>query len=262
MGSFTKLDNELKQAVFHKAKEISPSENMFAEINDKIGSINKEEYNMKLNIAKKSRGLLIACAVLALTTGACFAATKIVGYSGCLDSKFETFPTESQMKKEVGFVPKYVDKFENGYAFKEAFVGEYEGKDTEDNTVVMLKSAEFTYLKDDAQVYLNTEEKPKGVEFENDLKDGEQITVSGGQLVYYCDYLNKMKPGDYVMTEQDKIDEANGTYIFSFGENLDCVKHIQILGWEENSISYTLECYDDSLSKDDMLKMVEEIIKK
>lgn len=262
MRSFTKFDTELKQAVSHKAMEISPSENMFAEINDKIGSINKEEYNMKLNIAKTSKGLLIACAVLALTTGACFAATKIVNYTGCLDSKFETCPTEKQMEKEVGFVPKYVDKFENGYAFEEAFVGEYEGKDSEDNTAVMLKSADFTYLKGDAQVYLYAMEKPKGVKLDNLLKDGEQITVSGSQLVYYTDYLNKMKPGDYVMTEQDKIDEANGAYIFSFGENLDCVKHIQIIGWEENSISYTLECYDDSLSKDELVKMVEELVKK
>lgn len=262
MRSFTKFDNELKQAVSQKAMEISPSENMFAEINKKIGSINKEEYNMKLNIAKKSRGLLIACVLLVLTTGACFAATKIVGYSGCLDSKFETFPTERQMKKEVGFVPKYIDKFENGYAFKEAFVGEYEGKDTGNNTIVMLKSAEFTYLKDDAEVYLYTEEKPKGVEFDNGLKDGEEITVSGGQLVYYYDCLNKLKPANYVMTEQDKLDEANGTYVFSFGEDNDCIKHIQMIGWEENSISYSLECYDDKLSKDDMLKMVEEIIKK
>lgn len=262
MRSFTKFDNELKQAVSQKAMEISPSENMFAEINKKIGSINKEEYNMKLNIAKKSRGLLIACALLVLTTGACFAATKIVDYTGCLDSKFETYPTEKQMKKEAGFVPKYVDKFKNGYAFEEAFVGEYEGKDSGNNTAVMVKSADFTYLKGDANVYLYAMEKPKGVEFDNLLKDGEQITVSGGQLVYYYDYLNKMKPGDYVMTEQDKTDEANGTYIFSFGENYDCVRHIQILGWEENSISYSLECYDDKLSKDELLKMVQEIMKK
>ena len=126
----------------------------------------------------------------------------------------------------------------------------------------MLKSAEFTYLKDDAEVYLYSEEKPKGIEFDNGLKDGEEITVSGGQKVYYYDYLNKFKPGDYVMTEQDKLDEANGTYVFSFGEDLDLIKHIQMIGWEEDSIRYSLGCYDDKLSKDELLKMIEEIIKK
>ncbi|MGE4214642.1 MAG: hypothetical protein AB7E42_07705 [Anaerotignaceae bacterium] len=262
MRSFTNFDKELKQAVSQKAMEINPSENMFAGINEKILCENKEDYNMKLGIGKKSRGILIACMLLVLTTGACFAATKIVNYTGCLDSKFESFPTERQMKKEVGFVPKYIEKFENGYTFKEAFVGEYEGKDTENNTVVMLKSAEFTYLKDDAEVYLYAEEKPKGIEFDNGLKDSEEITVSGGQTVYYYDYLNKFKPGDYVMTEQDKLDEANGTYVFSFGEDLDLIKHIQMIGWEEDSIIYSLECYDDKLSKDELLKMIEEIIKK
>lgn len=33
-----------------------------------------------------------------------------------------------------------------------------------------------------------------------------------------------------------------------------------MLGWEEDGISYSLECYDDKLTKDELLQMVTEII--
>nr|WP_315023700.1 hypothetical protein [uncultured Aminipila sp.] len=164
------------------------------------------------------------------------------------------------MEKVAGFVPKYIKEFKNGYKFKVGFVGEYEGKNVDKNTTVMLKSADFTYLKGEAELYLYIMEKPEGVEFDNGLEEGEKIAVSGENNVYYYDYLNKLKPADYVMTEQDKIDEANGTYVFSFGEDYDCIKHIQMLGWEEDGISYSLECYDDKLTKEELLQMVEEII--
>lgn len=52
-------------------------------------------------------------------------------------------------------------------------------------------------------------EKPNNsVEFP--ALEGEKITLADGQAVFYYDYLNKLKPADYVMTEQDKIDEAYG----------------------------------------------------
>ena len=98
-------------------------------------------------------------------------------------------------EKATGFSPKYVEEFKNGYQFKIAFVGELEGNDAQKNSVTMIKTVDFTYQKEDAE-----------------------ITTLRGQIVYYYDYLNKLKPVDYVMTEQDKIDEANGTYVFSFGE--------------------------------------------
>lgn len=255
----TRFDSELKQAVSQKAKEISPSNDMFTKINEKIESENKGRYDMRFGKAKRTRGILVACMLLVLTTVACFAATKIVDYSGSLDNKFETYPSERQMEKVAGFVPKTIEEFNNGYKFEVGFAGTYEGKDIEKNTAVMLKSADFTYLKGDAELYLYIMEKPEGVEFDNGLEAGESLAISGKDVNYY-DYLNKLKPSDYVMTEQDKIDEANGTYIFSFGEDCDEIKHIQMLGWEEDGISYSLECYDDKLTKDELLQMVTEII--
>jgi len=260
MQSFTKFDKDLKQAVSQTARGINPSEDMFADINKRIQSGNEGVYYMRNGRTKKTRGLLAACVLLVLTTVTCFAAIRIVDYTGSLENKFESYPSERQMEKVAGFVPKYIDEFENGYKFKEAFVGEYEGKDAAKNTLVMLKSADFTYLKSDAEVYLYMMEKPEGVEFDNGLDKGQEITVAGDQNVYYYDYLNKLKPADYVMTEQDKMDEANGTYVFSFGENYDCINHIQMLGWEEDGISYSLECYDDKLTQDELIKMVKEII--
>ena len=258
MRSFTKFDRQIEQAILQKAEKISPSENMFEEINKNINIRSKEGYYMRN--PKRIRGIMIACILIAVTTVTCFAASQIVSITGYAENNFESYPSHKQMKKVAGFLPKYEEEFENGYRFKEAFVGELEGKNAGEGPTTMIKCADFTYTTGDAKLYLYTMEEPKNsVKFP--VLQGDKVTLTDEQTVFYYDYLNKLKPVDYVMTKQDKIDEANGTYVFSFGEDYDCIKHIQMVDWQEDGIRYSLNCLDDKLTKDELLKMVEEIIK-
>ncbi|WP_283409984.1 hypothetical protein [Anoxynatronum buryatiense] len=214
--------------------------------------------------AKRTKKILVAFILAVLTTATCFAASQIISITsvpGYAFNKFESYPSDKQMQKAAEFLPKYVEQFENGYAFEEAFVGKLEGKDEGKNQVAMIKSAEFTYMKGDSELYLYVMEKPQN-STEFPPLEGEEIALTDAQTVFYDDYLNKFKPGDYVMTEQDKIDEANGTYVFSFGEDFDFIKHIQMIEWEEDGIRYSLNCLDEKLTKEALLEMAEEIIKK
>ncbi|MFV0516097.1 MAG: hypothetical protein ACK5MV_01710 [Aminipila sp.] len=259
MQSFTKFDEKIRLAVSQEANKVNANEGLLKKINGEIEL--KEKGNRYMNNRKRTRGLLVACALLVLTTITCFAATRIVNYSGHLEDRFEEYPSERQMERVAGFLPKYVESFKNGYKFEIVFVGEYDGESKEGDKNTKLKSAEFTYVKDKDSVYLYTMQMPEGTAFEGQLK-GEQIFVNKDLSIIYYDYYNKMKPADYEMTHQDKEDEASGKYVFSFGEDYDTVKHIQTLGWEQEGITYSLECYDEKLTKDELVEMAKQIINK
>lgn len=259
MRSFTNFDERIKEALTQKVDDISPSENMLHNIQKQIID-QKGDNSMKMKSSKHSRGIMVACAILVLTTATCFAASKISSLSGSVDKKLDTFPSAKQMQATAGFTPKYVEEFSNGYKFEVVFAGTLDGNDADENKVTEIKTAEFNYEKDGDELYVETMLKPKNA-FIPDM-EGEVITLSNGQNVFYHDWTQKFKPADYVMTEQDKIDQANGTYEFSFGEDLDFMQHCQVVQWEENDIRYSVFCYDDKLTKEDMVKISEEVTNK
>ncbi|WP_312070298.1 hypothetical protein, partial [Anaerotignum propionicum] len=78
MKSPENFEDKLRKAIYAEADKICPSEDMFLQINRKIKNKNMEEKNMKLFSIKKTRGILVACMLLAFTSITCFAAAKIV----------------------------------------------------------------------------------------------------------------------------------------------------------------------------------------
>ncbi|KXL53550.1 hypothetical protein CLNEO_07760 [Anaerotignum neopropionicum] len=259
MRSFTNFDEKIKKALTQEVDDISPSDHMLSNIQKQITD-RKEDNNMKIKSVKHSKGIMVACAILVLTTATCFAASKIASISGSIDKKLDTFPTTKQMETTAGFTPKYVEEFSNGYKFEVVFAGTLDANDADENKVSEIKTADFTYEKDGAEFYIEAMQKPKNASIPD--MEGELVTLTNGQNVYYHDWMHKFKPADYVMTEQDKIDQANGTYEFAFGEDLDFIQHCQVVEWEENNIRYSVFCYDDNLTKADMVKISEEVINK
>lgn len=257
MQSFTEFDHQLKKSIEQKVESITPSEDMFANIQNQI-KLRKGDNDMTIKSQKRTRGIMIACAILVVTSATCFAASKIASVSGGLDKQFDTIPTESQMEKELGFTPKCVDEFTNGYKFDVVYAGTLSGNDDDKNKVVEIDTANFVYLKDGNELSIEAMELPQNSSVPE--MEGEQITLANGQIAFYDEWTHKFKPADYVMTEQDKLDEANGTYVFSFGEDFDFTQHSQVISWEENNIRYSIYCYDDKLSKTELIKMSEEIV--
>lgn len=257
MQSFSEFDREIKKSISQKVNDITPSEDMFSKIQTKIAD-RKEDYNMNTKSRKHTKGIMIACAILVFTSATCFAASKIASISGGTDKRFETFPSQTQIEKAVGFTPKYIEEFTNGYEFEVGFTGTLSGSDDEQNKIAEMKTVGFTYIKEDGELDLDAMQMPQNASYPD--MEGEEIVLSNGQTIFYHDWMHKFKPADYVMTEQDKIDQANGTYEFSFGESDDVIRHCQIIEWEENDIRYSMFNYDNKLTKDDMIKMSEEVI--
>lgn len=263
MQSYTKFDRQLEEAISKKAKSIHSSDDMFQKINEKIDSGYEEVTVMKLNSRKSLKGLLVACCVLAATTATCFAAAKIVSYTGTSTNAFTDFPSQAEVEKSIDCSPKYIENFKNGFSFVGSSIGEYVGADADGNEIAKVKEIEFTYIKNgmDGEVTLGAEKVVDGVDTIADSEeDAEKVVLNDEIQGVYFDYSNKCVPPTYELTEQDKIDEENRTYVFSYGSDSIEVKHIQYVGWKQDGIAYYVGCYDDCVDKDEMVEMAKEIV--
>ncbi|WP_051280274.1 hypothetical protein [Anaerovorax odorimutans] len=262
MKSPKEFENRLRTAIYAEADKICPSEDMFLQINRKIKSKNMGVNYMNIKSIKKTRGILIACLILAFTTMTCFAAVKIVSYtSHSTNNTFTEFPSEKEVKKEAGFVPKYVNEITGGYKFYKGGVGE-EAAETEDGSAAMtVKTANFNYKNGNSTVSLLVED---GIlpESEDGEAAGETIKLTSDIEGKYSSELYKFVPPDYVMTEQDKSDEESGKYIFSYGSEKVEINHMQQISWEEDGMSYSLINSDDKVDKTILTNMANEIINK
>lgn len=258
MESPEKFDDRLKKAIYAKADKICPSDDLFFKIDKKIKSENMEVKNMKLKTMTKTRGILVACVVLAFTTITCFAAANIASYvSHSTNDTFKELPSEKEVKKEAGFVPKYVDEFAAGYEFYRGGVGESSAQTEDGSSVATVKTANFSYKNGDSIVNLMVSD---GVLPADDF--GETIMITSDLEGRYTSEMYKIVPSDYIMTEQDKEDEESGKYIFSLGSDEVEVKQIQQISWEDNGMSYTLMNSDGAVDKDMIINMAAEIVNK
>ncbi len=255
-----KFEEKLKKAMDAEAGKICPSEDLFLQINRKIESENMGVKNMNFKPIKKTRRILVACMLLLVfTTITCFAAAKIVSYtSHSTNDTFAEFPSEKEVKKEAGFLPKYVEEFTAGYKFYRGGVGESTAN-TEDGTEDMtVKTAHFTYKNGDSAVSLLVE---AGI-LPGEKSEGENVKITSDTEGRYSGQMYKFLPADYVMTAQDKADEESGKYVFSYGSQEIEINHMQQISWEDNGMSYTLINSDDTVDKATLVNMAAEIMNK
>lgn len=257
MKSSEKFENKLRKAIYTEADKISPSEDMFLQIKREIKSKELGVNYMSIKVTKRSRGILIACLILAFTTVTCFAAVKIVGYTGhSTNDTFTSFPSENAVRKEAGFVPKYVSELTDEYEFYRGGVGEVTADGEDGSELMTVKTVSFTYKNGDSTVELSVKD---GI-FSDFGEGGETVKFTSEIEGKYYSEMYKFVPGDYIMTEQDKLDEASGKYVFSYGSDKVEVTHMQQISWQENGMCYTLINSDDKVDKTILTDMASEII--
>lgn len=110
---------------------------------------------MKINRSKKIRTVLIACILLILTTATCFAAAKFILYT--------SLPSSKSVSNEIGFNPKYIKEFKNGYVFLEGGINKDWSISDGSNDL------EMRYIKDDCIVNYHAIKSIKGETSLNDF---------------------------------------------------------------------------------------------
>ena len=221
-----------------------------------LDSFEKENVKMKKVSFKKS--IIIAAAVLAVGTVA-FASKGAVNYvMGSTSTKpdYTTIPVTETLNKNVGFSPKIVERFSNGYTFKGGHNGKNKYVDEENGTEEKYKSFMADYEKDGDKVMLSADT------YADSHKDQGNSEVSdyNGIAIAYISYVNKVVPADYQQTEQDMKDEESGKYVFSYGSDRVEISQVQGVEWEQDGIYYNITAIDSPLDKQGLINMAKEVI--
>lgn len=220
---------------------------------------NNEMENKKISkkgsIKKKIMIALVAAMVVGTTV---FAAGKICYITSSSSSKptYTSIPTVEQVKKDLKFNPKLINKFDNGYVFESGHIVNNEGRDENDKAIAKTKSLDFTYKKGNDKLSLFMGNVRLG---ESSEKETVSNTYSGIDL-YYHSAAYKFVPADYKMTEQDKKDKLSGKYVFSYGSDKEKISQIQFLNWMQDGVYYSFLASDSNISKDELVKMAQKVI--
>ena len=255
------FDKELKQMFQNIGDHMEPPEDLYLSVQRKIKS--KEEYNMKNFLrTRKMKGFVIAAAICVVSIS-CYAASKSAGFFSSSSEKLYTPPTVSEMKKSVGFAPKYVESFENGYTFKYASPGETEARDENGETLGMFKDMAFFYKNEsypDSYISLNAHEVTPLTQTDENM--GEAVALDGGFTGNYEADEYRFYPPDQKPTEADLKLEAEGKLYISYGSDKVETVHFQHLQWEHDGIDYMITISNGNFTKEQVVAMANKVIAK
>lgn len=213
----------------------------------------------KMQRIRISKVIALAAAVLALFGISVFAASVIVssrsGHSSNIPDYYSV-PTRQTLRRDIGIQLDVIDTFSNGYRFKSGHIMHNQDTDKDGHILEQYKGLNCIYAHDGDDVYLYVDASVSG----NQLDDVETAEVyKDCELKYYA-YANKIVPGDYVLTEQDKRDKEEGKYVFSYGSDSIELHEAQGLVWECGRLNYSFGVIDNGITKDELIQMAKEVI--
>lgn len=211
-----KSSMNFKEALEKNTENIEVQSDMFQKIMKEI----EGEEQMKLKQLKKTKTLIIACTALVISSATAFAAAKYIQYS--------TPPSTQEVREQIGFSPKYIESFSNGYSYLTG------GVDEDFKLTDGSNDLEIRYEKDNALVHYHAVKAIKG---ETTLADFEKSADPQDTIESLT--LSQKIPAIYLYSEK-----------YSY------------LYWEEDQILYSLGQLDHQLNKDDLVKMANELIEK
>ena len=245
--------NELKNAL----NRIEISEKMQNKILQKVNSAGqgKEEKIMK---PKKKIFITAVAAMLVLGLTAFAASTIISSWHSSSSSipDYKTLPSAEQCIKDIGYKPVLIEKFKNGYAFKNGSIVSNNLKNEDGKSVEKFKSVSFDYEKY-GDVVVFSQDK-----FNADAFDsiGDVISAVNDVNIYYYSYKNKNVPANYQMTDEDKKNEESGELVFSWGSAEVKITDVQFVSFKKDGVLYQLMQIDGKLSASELSDMAEEVI--
>ena len=213
----------------------------------------------KVRRIRASKIAAIAAAIVALLGFTVFASSVLVrsrsGHTSVIPDYYSV-PSRQTLQKDIGIQLNVVDTFSNGYSFKSGNISHNEDYDDGGNVFEEYEGLVCRYENDGNTVYLYVDASIAGNQMD-DLETAE--TYKGCKLKYYS-YTNKLVPGNYELTEQDKKDQRSGKYVFSFGSSEIEIIEVQGLGVEYGGLSYSFVSTDNGTTKEELIQMAKEVI--
>jgi len=254
------FEDKIRESLWETGEEVAASDFLKHRIHNQITNQTKEKYIMKKTYFKKIA--LIAVAIVCISSVGAYASGKINSYvtSSSRETIMTELPSDNQLNKDLGFVPKTADAFANGFTFKDARISEIQGLDENGNKLEQFKDLHYRFVSADGQEIDLNISKP-GIEDEFIPNANAKTTVYNGLNLIYEEQNYKFVPEDYQLTEEDKADQESGAVVFSGGGGDEVSTNLfKFLSWTDNGINYLLMGNDISLTEADFVEMAQEII--
>lgn len=219
---------------------------------------------MKVRKTIGFRKIAVIAAIILLLSGITVLAGNIIVYytvgSGYMRNEpvYDTLPSSDTIKKDIGLETNLLENFSNGYSFEAGNISYEENFDSEGNLIEEYKSLICYYKNKDNDIILGID----GSSLLGTNENSKIVSTYQGSIMHYVSYTNKLVPGDYQMTEQDKIDESSGKYVFSFGMPEPKTSQVQVLIWNYKGLNYSFTVIDSDITEQEMIEMAKEIIDK
>lgn len=235
-----------------------PTEHYHRRVEATLASLPEEKENRMMKMNKRiAVPVMVLLFVFAFGTGLIATGTldMLIGGSSA-EPDYTSVPTAEEMEKDLGFAPTVPTVIAEDYTFEQAVIGKTKGKDEKGNTLLKQKFLSCEYCNGNESLNLYMEEDNSLLE-----KTGDLVADCNGTNIYYQKDTYKRLPVGYEMTEQDRKDEAEGTYIFSEGETdhiyTEDVSHVT---WVKDGILYDLMATDTTLTGEEMVTAAKMII--
>lgn len=213
----------------------------------------------KVRRIRISKTVALAAAIIVMLGLTAFASSVIIKSRSVSSTNIPDYysaPSQHTLQKDIGIAPYIIERFSNGYVFKDGVIAKNKDYDENGRVVEKYKSLHCDYLCDNSSLTLAVDGSAAGIQME----DTETAEIYKNSSIKYQAYTNKLVPGNYQLTEQDEKDKASGKYVFSFGSEEIEINEVQILGFEYDGLSYTFCAIDNAITKDELVQMAKEII--
>ena len=252
------LEKKIRETLEHRAEHAG---HVFAEqrIRAKIYQELKleEAEPMKKRNWKKTAVMAAAICVLGSMTAVALGKTVSITGSSSRENRITSYAEAEEKQESLDDDVKMLEKFSNGYAFKEAVPMEETGTDKDGNVTAKETSLNIVYSKDGAEdIYAHSSRLNLGI---TENPDAVRTLEDGTELVY-TNIVNKFVPNGYEITEEEKKLQEDGKLNIGFkgeGGEIEIRKSSHVM-WVQDEILYSLMIFDD-MEADEMLNMAQEL---
>ena len=259
MPEIKSFDSLIRDSLSERANQVNASDLLKVKIHNEIFYENNKETHMKRVFSIK-KAACIAAVICCLATVTVFASGTLDHYVSKSGGSYvyTEIPTAEELQKDIGFAPKLIDSFSNGYSFKKADISETAGVSASNEDLFKFKQLEADYASTDGQ--LVSISASKAGSFVDDHTNVDQTSSYNNIDLKYDMQVYRYVPEGYQLTDADKEAQANGSVVFSYGSDEDETETIQFVDWTNGDIDYNLMTKNTSLTASDLFTMAQELI--
>ena len=250
-------DEQIKIALYADAYSYDPPADLKQRIDAQIARQKKEVISMKKMSVKKVA--IVAAALCAVTGTVCMAGGKIAGYVGGtrVGSQTSNYSDIAKLEKKLGVAVNAPEAFDNGYAFADASIADFDAVDEDGIKVGNESELDIMYEKDGKRLNYSVK---KGATALSDAELASAEVIEQDGLTYYCmqdDYL--LLSLDAEPTADEVAAQDAGTLNISSGSDEREEKTYYSLWWNADGQSFSLAGFDVDMSAQEMIDMAAQI---